>query len=109
MIQRCRGEYPVRLMCRCLEVSPSGFYAWLDRPMSQRAADNQRLRQRMWTHYEGPHGVLGTPRMYEELFYGERVSLNRVARLIAAEGLQGIPQRRAWRRKRSGSRPIVAP
>jgi putative transposase len=46
--------------------------------------------------------------MHEELFYeGERVSLNRVARLMAAERLQGIPQRRAWRRKRAGSRPIA--
>jgi putative transposase len=46
--------------------------------------------------------------MHEELFYeGESLSLNRVARLMAAEGLQGIPQRRAWRRKGSGSRPIA--
>lgn len=46
--------------------------------------------------------------MHEELFYaGESLSLNRVARLMATEGLQGIPQRRAWRRKRSGSRPVA--
>ena len=108
MIQRCRGEYPVRLMCRCLEVSPSGFYAWLARPMSQRAAENQRLRRRIRTLHGEHHGVLGAPRMHEELFYeGERLSLNRVARLMAAEGLQGIPQRRAWRRKRAGSRPMA--
>lgn len=28
MIQRWRNKYPVRLMCRCLKVSPSGYYAW---------------------------------------------------------------------------------
>ena len=95
-------------MCRCLKVSPSGFYAWLGRPLSQRAAENQRLRRRMRTLHEERDGVLGAPRMHEELFYeGERISLNRVARLMAAEGLQGIPQCRAWRRKRSGSRPMA--
>ena len=78
--------------------------------MSQRAAENRRLRRRILTLHGEHHGVLGAPRMHEELFYeGERVSLNRAARLMAAERLQGIPQRWAWRRKRSGSRPIVAP
>ena len=26
MIERCREAFPVRLMCRCLKVSPSGYY-----------------------------------------------------------------------------------
>ena len=95
-------------MCRCLEVSPGGFYAWLARPVSKRAAENQRLRRRMRDLHKDHHGVLGAPRMHEELFYeGESLSLNRVARLMAVEGLQGIPQRRGWRGKRSGSRPMA--
>lgn len=31
-IQRCRGVYPVQLMCRRLKVSTSGFYGWAKRP-----------------------------------------------------------------------------
>ncbi len=49
---------------------------------------------------------MGMPRMHEQLCYeGETASPNRVARLMAKDGLFGIPQRRQWRKKRSGVRP----
>jgi putative transposase len=51
-------------------------------------------------------GVLGGFRMWEELSYeGETCSPNRVARLMRANGLRGVPQRRRWGKKPSGSRP----
>ncbi len=49
---------------------------------------------------------MGMPRMHEQLCYeGETASPNRVARLMAKNALFGVPQRRAWRTKRSGIRP----
>ena len=36
MIQRGREAFPIRLMCRCLRVSPSGYYGWVTRPPSRR-------------------------------------------------------------------------
>jgi putative transposase len=36
---------------------------------------------------------------------GETASLNRIARLMAKDGLKGIPQKRQWRSKASGERP----
>jgi hypothetical protein len=36
-------RFQVRRMCRVLEVSPSGYYAWLNRPESHRARENRRL------------------------------------------------------------------
>lgn len=94
-------------MCRCLQVSPSGYYAWCRRKPSARQLDNQRLLARIRVHHESSDGVMGSPRMHETLRYeGERVSLNRVARLMASAGLQGLPQRRRWGRKRSGARPF---
>ena len=44
--------------------------------------------------------------MWEELRYlGESCSRNRVARLMRDSGIRGIPQRRRWRTKPSGTRP----
>ena len=47
MIRSCRKEYPIRLMCRCLKVSPSGYYAWESRLPSERERDNGRLLERI--------------------------------------------------------------
>jgi len=95
VIQRCRNEYPVRLMCRCLKVSASGYYDWQDREPSPRAQDNARLIKRIREIHEDSRSAIGAPRMHEDLlFEGETASLNRVARLMAAEQIQGWPRRK---------------
>jgi putative transposase len=107
VIERCRDEFPVRLMCRCLRVSTSGYYDWSKRSPSARQADNDRLLGRIRELHEDSRGVLGAGRMHEDLAAeGESAGLNRVARLMAADGLQGWP-----RRKRRGQRdqPGLAP
>jgi putative transposase len=106
MIERCRDAFPVRMMCRCLRVSPSGYYAWRGRPASRRRQANQRLLVRIRNLHAESEGVFGSPRMWEELRYlGESCSRNRVARLMKDDGLRGIPQRRRWRKKPTGTRP----
>jgi len=92
-------------MCRCLRVSTSGFHAWSKRQMSSRQTDNQRLLTQIHTHHADSDGVMGMPRMHELLTdRGEAASRNRIARLMAGDGLFGIPQGRRWRSKRSGVR-----
>jgi len=87
-------------MCRCLKVSPSGFYEWSRRGPSARQLDNERLLKRIRALHEDSRGSLGAPRMHEDLVEeGETASKNRIARLMAADDLQGWP-----RRKRRGKR-----
>lgn len=106
MIERCATAFPVRLMCRCLQVSPSGYYGWQGRPLSQRARDNRALLERISSIHADSDGVFGSPRMCQELRYqGQHCSKNRGARLMRAAGVRGIPQRRRWRHKPSGERP----
>lgn len=94
-------------MCRCLKVSPSGYYDWEKRSPSPRQIDNDRLLGRIREIHEDSRGIIGVPRMHEDLGEaGETASKNRIARLMASAGLQGWP-----RKKRRGQRysPVLPP
>lgn len=93
-------------MCRCLKVSPSGYYAWAARPPNARETDNARLLVRIREFHEDSGGVLGAPRVHEDLVAaGETASLNRVARLMSTNGIQGWPRKKGKRGKASQTRP----
>jgi putative transposase len=107
VIERCRSDYPVGMMCRCLEVSTSGFYAWVRRKPGPRARANAGLLERIREIHEDSKGVIGAPRMQEDLVdEGMHASVNRVARLMARAGLQGWPRRT---RRRFGGKPGARP
>jgi len=94
-IQRHRGEFEVLLMCRVLEVTRSGFYAWLKSVPSARARTEERLRVEVREIHEMSRGRYGSPRIHAELqARGERVSRKRVARLMSQNGLRGKKRRR---------------
>lgn len=66
-----------------------------DRQPSPRAQENARLVKRIREIHEDSRGVIGAPRMHADLRdEGETISLNRVARLMAAERIQGWPRRK---------------
>ena len=103
MIQRCRDMCPLRMMCRCVRVSPSGYYGWVTRPPSGRAQENARLLTRIRQLHADQDGVVGSPRIWEDLRYaGEPCGHHRVARLMRRAGLHGVPQRRPWRKNPVG-------
>ena len=98
------------MMCRCLKVSVSGYYAWRARSPSARQLDNERLLARIREMHQDSRGAMGAPRMHEDLTdIGETASKNRIARLMAADGLQGWPRKkkRGQRRPASVSPPGV--
>ncbi|ALP53652.1 transposase [Candidatus Tenderia electrophaga] len=107
MIERCRDAFPIRLMCRCLKVSSSGYYDWQGRAPSARSQANERLLKKIHRIHEESDGVMGSPRIWEELRYeGALCSINRVARLMRINGIQGIPQKKRWHRKGATHRPM---
>jgi putative transposase len=86
------------MMCRLLDVSPSGFYAWLDRPLSDRAREDVELTARIERAHAESRGTYGVPRLHAELAAeGIAVGKKRVARLMRLAGLVGIsPRKRAF-------------
>jgi putative transposase len=106
MIERFSDVFPVRMMCRRLKVSPSGYYDWRDRPLSASAVENERLLVRNRSLNTESDGVLGVPRICDGLRHeAEDCSLNRVARLMQANDIQAVPQKCRWGKKPSGQRP----
>lgn len=94
-IARHRDELPVRLMCKWLRVSPAGFYAWRERPLSRRAQANQRLRLEIRAAHAASSQRYGAPKVHAELRnLGVACGHNRVARLMREDGLRAKRSRR---------------
>lgn len=94
-IEHHRSEFAVKLMCRVLKVTRSGYYAWRKRRPSARAQRKERLRVEVRAIYRMRHGRYGSPRVHAELqARGEHVSRKQVARLMREEGLKGKKRRR---------------
>jgi putative transposase len=94
-IKRHREEFDVRLMCRMLNVSASGFYAWLKRGPSKRELSNRRLAIDIRAAHAKSRKRYGSPRICRELRKnGVRVSENRVARRMRVEGIQAKHRRK---------------
>jgi putative transposase len=87
--------FPVVVVCRVLDVSTSGFYAWRGRPASRRARRDAELGARIRAAHAGSKGRYGSPRVHAELRAdGQRVGRKRVARLMKAAHLAGRRRRR---------------
>ncbi len=70
-------------MCRCLKVSPSGYYAWVGRKSGLRALANACVLKGIRHFHEDSGGILGAPSILEDLQdEGIKVSLNRFVRLM---------------------------
>ena len=90
-----KATHAVRRLCRVLAVTPSGYYAWRHRWPSQRARDNARLQVRIRAIHAASRGTYGSLRVHKQLIHeGDAVGRERVARLLRAMGLAGLPAQR---------------
>jgi len=93
-----RAEHSITLMCRVLEVSRSGYHAWMLRPLSPRALEDARLTERICELFPKRRSAYGSPRIWSDLTFddGERIGRKRVERLMRLAGLSASPEKK-WR------------
>ena len=90
-----QAEYSVQLMSRTLGVSRSGFYAYHNRPLSDRQIADEALTDRIATIHKASKETYGAPRIHAELAEdGILVGRKRIERLMKAKGLRGISRRK---------------
>ena len=102
-----RPLFPVRVMCRCLRIHPSGFYAWLRNPLSKRDREDVRQTELIRKAWQDSGKVYGYRKLHDDLLdQGEICCPNRVARLA---GLAGIKAQIGYKRRPGvyGGKPSV--
>jgi transposase InsO family protein len=93
-----RPSYPLEVMCKVLEVSRAGYYAWKKRQgrePSPRARRRRELSEMIRTVHRQSRQVYGSPRVYQELkAKGEKVCENTVARMMRDNGVRSVVRRK---------------
>ena len=103
-------NYTITLTCRCLGLSKSGYYAWLNRVPSKRSQENEALKLKIKSIHNFSRGTYGLPRVYEELKkQGFEYSLSRVRRLRKNLGLRVRRRKKFIRTTDSNHNLPVAP
>lgn len=107
-IKEHRTVFTVRIMCRMLHVHPSGFYAWLKQPFSDRAVEDKRQIELLKDAWNESGKVYGYRKLHDDLMdQGETCCQNRVARLAK---IAGIKAQIGYKRRpgKYGGRPSIA-
>ncbi|WP_163585157.1 IS3 family transposase [Klebsiella pneumoniae] len=101
--------WPVRLLCRVLDVHPSGFYAWLQQPHSQRHQADLRLTGQIKQFWLESGCIYGYRKIHLDLRdSGQQCGVNRVWRLMKRVGIKAQVGYRSPR-ARKGEASIVSP
>ena len=89
MMKELRLHYPVSIMSRVLNVSASGYYAWLDRPLSKRAQEETRLEVEIRAAHKRTRQTYGPERLQHDLAeHGIHVGVSRIKRIRKKLGIK---------------------
>jgi transposase InsO family protein len=89
------NDQPLEVVCKVLEVSRSGYYAWRDRPASSHSRRRAELATKIRAVHAANRMVYGSPRIFKALVaQGEQVSENTVAKVMRLEGLRAKVKRK---------------
>jgi putative transposase len=90
-----KAHHALSLLCRCLRVTRSGFYAWRRRPESAHGQRDRRLKVLVRASFDASKQRYGSPRIHRDLIeWHEPVSRKRVIRLMQEEGLKARVRKR---------------
>jgi putative transposase len=107
-IARHRNIWPVAWLCEALDVSRSGFHAWLNRSPSARARDDEALLAVIGQSFKSSDRTYGARRVWHDvLAEGLSCGLHRIERLMRENGLRARPRRRGLP-KDTGERSAVS-
>jgi transposase InsO family protein len=90
-----KAHHSLSLLCRCLRVTRSGFYAWQHRPESAHATRDRHLKVLVRASFSASKGRYGSPRVHRDLLaQAARVSRKRVVRLMQEDALKARARKR---------------
>ncbi len=96
-IRAHQDVFPVAVLCPTLQVSPSGYYAWRDRPPSPRAQRTARIEQAVQRVHAESHGIYGSVKVAKVLT--EREDLERACRNTVAQAMRNLGLKSRIRRR----------
>ncbi len=89
MIKEMRLQYSVPLMSRALDVSASGYYAWLERPLSKRAQEDVRMEVEIKAAHKRTRKTCGAERLQQDLAEnGVQIGVCRIKRIRKKLGIR---------------------
>lgn len=110
-IKEYRGVCPLLRRCALLAVTSGGYYAWRERPESERSRQDRMLAVQIASIFREFKQVYGSPRVWKELREQHAVCCgrNRVARLMRREKLRAVQAQRFKHTTDSNHAHPVAP
>ena len=93
-MEKYRSKFRVVKMAEVLDVSKSGFYAYLNRPKSNREIENDILLEKIKAIHKRSHGIYGYPQITSELKNDGTPSKNRVYRLMRKNDIKSKTARK---------------
>jgi len=104
LIDAAKKEFPIQRLCKVLDVSPSGYFAWKGRPACRRQRDDMVLLAHVRSAFTRSNETYGSPRMVHELRdNGLSIGRRRVARLMRENEMKARQKRRFKRTTDSGT------
>lgn len=105
-----REQFHIRILCRVLKVSTSGYYDWVDRPPSERQQEDKVLTEHIRDVHQSSRQTYGSPRIHADLQdMGFKVGRKRVARLMRLNGIRARQKRHYKTTTRRDPSRLAAP